>query len=172
MDNREGEGRGVPAGVQVPQDSPSCLGNPLIEALLGLPPDSEQLGGLQRQTTVNGAGGHHRCDSGYRSETTARGSGDRRGGYRQPSTLADEVWGGKYGAQADFRGIWVLDGQRSPTLVGLQVTDVGAPCWTQQVPWGKASQSGGDLASDVGKVRSGSDGGGVQRGLRDGATLW
>ena len=41
------------------------------------------------------------------------------------------------------------------------------------MPWGKASQSGGDKASDVGKVRAGGDGdgGGGQGGLRDGATL-
>ena len=41
------------------------------------------------------------------------------------------------------------------------------------MPWGRARQIGGDLASDVGKVRTGGDGGGGrgQGGLRDGATL-
>ena len=61
--------------------------------------------------------------------------------------------------------------QRSPTLGGLQVTDFRAPHWHQQVPWGKASRSGGDLASDVGKVPSGSDRGGGQQGLRNGVAL-
>ena len=64
------------------------------------------------------------------------------------------------GALADCWGICRLDGQRSPTLGGLQRTDVRAPHRPRQVPWSKASRRGVDLASDVGKVRAGGDGGG------------
>ena len=47
----------------------------------------------------------------------------------QPITLAGEVWGGKSRTTADFQRVWRLDGQRPPTLAGLQRTDAGANHW-------------------------------------------
>ena len=54
-------------------------------------------------------------------------SGGSRGGFGQSKTLSSTVWGDKHGDQAYFRVIRGLDGQRPPTLGGLQGTDVGAP---------------------------------------------
>ena len=85
--------------------------------------------------------------------------------------LAAAVWGGKHGDQADCWVIQRLYGQRSPTLFVLQGNDVGVPHPPQQVPWGKASQRGGDVELDVGKVIAGGDGVGFQGCLRYVATL-
>ena len=60
--------------------------------------------------------------------------------------------------KADFREVWRLDGQKSFTLGSLQGTDVGAPYWPIQVPWGKASRLVGDLSADVDEVCFGGDG--------------
>ena len=171
MDNGNREGRGVLSGVHVPQDRPACLGSPSLKAPQGPPPNSTQLGFLRRQTTGNGAGGHHQCDSGYLCKVTIGVIGASRSIFIEPPTLAAVVRGGKYGAQADYWGIWGLDGQWSPTLGGLQGTAIGAPHRPQQFPWSKASCHGGDLVSDVGKVRADGDSGGGQGGLRDGTTL-
>ena len=76
------------------------------------------------------------------------------------------------GAPANCWGICRLDGQQSPTLGGLQVSDIGAPHRPQQVLWGKASRRGGYFPSDFGKVCAGGDGGGGQGGLRDGVDMW
>ena len=136
LDDREGEGWGVPAGGHVPQYRPACLGSPLLEAPRGPPTSRGQFGGLRRQANGNGAGGHHQLYGGNRHKRTVGVRGDSSGGLDQPTTMADAVWGGDYGALADFQGIWGLDGQRSSTLGGLQGTGAGAPHWPRQVPWG------------------------------------
>ena len=61
------------------------------------------------------------------------------GGFGQSKTLSSTVWGDKHGDQAYFRVIRGLDGQRPPTLGGLQGTDVGAPRRPWQLPWCKSS---------------------------------
>ena len=104
-----------------------CLESPPLEATRGLPPDSVQIGGLWRQITGIGASGNHRRNSGYCYETNVGFSRARRGGLDQPSKLAAVIWGGEYGDQAYFQAIQGLDGQQSPTLGGLQGTDVGVP---------------------------------------------
>ena len=71
----------------------------------------------------------------------------------------------------DCWGIWGLDGQWTPTLGGLQGTDVGAPHRPLQVPWRQTSWSRGELATDAGEVRAGVDRSRGQKGLRDGATM-
>ena len=151
----------------MPQDRPGCLVCPPLEAPQGLPSDNKKSGGLQRKVTGNGSGGNHRRDGGHSVATTVGVNVDRRGGVHQPATLAAEVWGGMYRTTEYCWGVWRLDGQQSPNLGGLQGTDVGAPHQPRQVPWGKASRYGGDLAEDAGKVCVGGDRGGGQEGLRD-----
>ena len=87
-----------------------------------------------------------------------------QGWYRlhQPAALAVAVWGSESRTTADCRGVWTLDGQRSPTLGDLHGTDVTVPHWPRQVPWGQGSRRGGDLAADSGEVCVGGDGGGDQ----------
>ena len=155
----------------MPQDRPDCIGSPPLKAPRGTSTGSAQFGDLWRKTTGNGADGHHRRNCGYNRETTVGVSGARRGGLNKPTTLDSAVWGGEYGAQAYFWGIQELDVQRSPTLGGLQGTGVGTPHWPQQVPWCKYSRRGGEIASDIGKVHYGCDGGGGQGVLRCGSAL-
>ena len=64
-----------------------------------------------------------------------------------------------------------MDGQRLPTLGGLQGTDVRAPYQPQQVTWGQSSRSGRYLEEDVGEVCVGGDESGVQGILQDGTAL-
>ena len=77
MDYVDGEGRGDPAGGNVPQDRTACLGRPPLKAPRGPPTDSAQSRGLWRQATGNGAGGHHRRDRGYSGAVTVRVGGAR-----------------------------------------------------------------------------------------------
>ena len=135
------------------------------------PPDSEHLGGLQRQTTGNSANGHRQCDGGYCRKKNIGGSGDSTGGFGKPTKLDAVVWGSNNGDQVYCWGIWGLDGQWPPTLGSLLGTDVGAPHQPQQVTWCKASQSGRDLASDVRYVSAGGDGGVGQGGMRYVSTI-
>ena len=98
--------------------------------------------------------------------------GPRRVGLYQITTLAAAFWGGKSGTTAYWWGVWRLDHQRSPTLGGLQGTDVGAPHWPQKNPWGQTGSRGGDMAAYDGEVCVGGDGGGGQGDLLDGAAMW
>ena len=150
LDNIEVEGQGVTARGHVPQDRLAYFGSPPPKAPLVLLPDSAQFGGLWRQTIVNGASVHHRRDSGNCRKTTVRVSRARWGGFNNPTTLPDTVWSGESGSQAYCWGVRVLNGQQSPTLGGLQGTDVRVPHWHQQVPWSKASRSGWVLVLDAG----------------------
>ena len=157
----------------MPQDRLACLGSTPLKAPRVPPTHSAQFEGQRRQATNNGASEHHLRDCGNRRETTIGFSGASRGGFNEPTTLSDVVRGSKYGYQEDFRVIRGLDSQRLPTLGVLQCTDVWTLHRPRQVPWGKVSRHGGDLASDVIGVRDGVDGGGYQGGLRDRvALLW
>ena len=60
LDHEEGEGRGVPARVHVPQDRPAFLGSPPLKSPRSLLTDSTKSRGRRRQATGNGAIGHHR----------------------------------------------------------------------------------------------------------------
>ena len=112
-----------------------------------------------------GAGGHHGRDSGNSRTTTVGVIRDSRGGLNQLATLAAEVCVDESGTPEDFRVIWILGGQRSPTPGDLQGTDVGPPHRLQQVPWGNVIRSGGDLEADAGQFCDVGDGGRGQGGL-------
>ena len=129
LDHGEGEGGGAPARGYMLQDSPACLGHPPPEAPLGTPTDSAKSGGLWSQSTGNGAGGNYGHNGGNSVVTTAGVRSASRVGLDQPATITAVVWGGKSSTKADFRGVRVLDVQQSPTLGGLQGTDVGAAHW-------------------------------------------
>ena len=74
---------------------------------------------------INGVGGHHGRDGGHSGATTVGVSGTRRGVIHYSSILATSVWGGESRTTEDCQRFWRLDGQWSPTLGGLQGTDVG-----------------------------------------------
>ena len=156
----------------MPQDRPACLGRPPLKAPRGPPTARAKSRDLRRQSTRNGASGHHRLDGGYSGATNVGVVGARRGRLHQPETLADEVWGGKSRTTVDCRGVWRLDGQRSPTLGCLQCTDVRAPLWPRQGPLGTADRCGGDLAADAGEVCVGGYRRGGQGGLQDGTAMY
>ena len=101
LDHGEGEERGAPAGGQVTQYRIACPGRPPIEAPKSSRADSAKFGDLRRQSTGNGAGGHHGRNGGNSGTTTAGISGAGRGGIHQPAILAAAVWGGETGTTED-----------------------------------------------------------------------
>ena len=125
LDHRVGEGLGVPDGRHMPQDRPACIGSPLLETPIGPPTNNLNYVGLCRQATGNGAGGHHRCNGVNSRKTTDRVIRASRGRFNHHETMAAAVWGGESGAAEDCWRVQGLDSQQSPTLGGLQVTDVG-----------------------------------------------
>ena len=67
------------------------------------------------------------------------------GKLHEPEELAATIRGRESVSAAYCWGVWILDGQRLPTLGGLQGTDVGTPHWPRQVSLGQASRRGIDL---------------------------
>ena len=98
-------------------------------------------------------------------------SGVKRIWLGQPPTLVAAVWGQNFGAQADCRIVWGLDGRWTPTLGGLQGADIRAPHRPWQAYWGTASRGRKYLEETVSKVCVVGDGDICQWSLLDRETL-